>query len=202
MADDDDDLGEEASGDDDDEASGDETGEDEDEDGDEKKSSGGGNKMLIIIVAVVLLLIGGGAAAFFMGLLDPLLGVEESAKAKPVAAKGSDGTAAEGEAPAGAAVFYDLPEMMVNLNSSGRKPNFLKIKVALDVPSPEDIPKLEAVLPRVIDSFQVYLRELRIDDLKGSAGMYRLREELLTRVNAAIAPTKINAVLFKEMLVQ
>jgi len=57
-------------------------------------------------------------------------------------------------------------------------------------------------MPRIIDNFQVYLRELRIDDLKGSAGMYRLREELLTRVNAAAQPAKINAVLFKEMLIQ
>jgi flagellar protein FliL len=58
------------------------------------------------------------------------------------------------------------------------------------------------VLPRIIDNFQVYLRELRVEDLKGSGGMYRLREELLLRVNAAVAPAKINDVLFKEMLVQ
>ena len=92
--------------------------------------------------------------------------------------------------------------MLVNLNTGDRKATFLKIKVSLEVPSPEEIPKLQALMPRVIDNFQVYLRELRIDDLKGSAGMYRLREELLMRVNAAIAPAKVNAVLFKEMLVQ
>ena len=175
-------------------------GEDGEGEDDEEGSSGGGKKKLIIIIAaVLLLLIGGGAGAFFMGLLDPLLGVEEHAEA-------ADGAAAEGEggegAPAGAAVFYDLPEMLVNLNTGDRKATFLKIKVSLEVPSPKEIPKLQALMPRVIDNFQVYLRELRIDDLKGSAGMYRLREELLTRVNAAIAPAKVNAVLFKEMLVQ
>jgi len=58
------------------------------------------------------------------------------------------------------------------------------------------------LLPRIIDNFQVYLRELRVGDLKGSAGIYRLREELLTRVNSAIAPSKVKGVLFKEMLVQ
>ena len=52
------------------------------------------------------------------------------------------------------------------------------------------------------DSFQTYLRELRLDDLRGSAGMYRLREELLTRINVAVQPSKVSAVLFKEMLVQ
>ncbi len=58
------------------------------------------------------------------------------------------------------------------------------------------------MMPRIIDNFQVYLRELRVEDLKGSAGMYRLREEMLIRVSAAVAPAKINDVLFKEMLVQ
>jgi flagellar protein FliL len=57
-------------------------------------------------------------------------------------------------------------------------------------------------MPRIIDNFQVYLRELRVEDLRGSGGIYRLREELLTRVNAATAPAKVVDVLFKEMLVQ
>ena len=170
----------------------------EDEDGEDGESSGGGKKKLFIIIGlVVLLLVGGGAAAFFMGFLDPLLGIEEEAGDSK---KGEGGSGGEGAASA-AAVFYDLPEMLVNLNTGDRKATFLKIKVALEVPSPDDIPKLQAMMPRVIDNFQVYLRELRIDDLKGSAGMYRLREELLTRVNAAIAPAKVNAALFKEMLV-
>jgi flagellar protein FliL len=76
------------------------------------------------------------------------------------------------------------------------------MSVSLELDSAADLPKLQAVLPRIIDNFQVYLRELRVEDLKGSAGMYRLREELLLRVNAAVAPAKINDVLFKEMLVQ
>ena len=67
---------------------------------------------------------------------------------------------------------------------------------------PGDIPRLETILPRIIDNFQVYLRELRIEDLQGSAGLYRLREELLTRVSVAAAPAKVHDVLFKEMLIQ
>tara|TARA_B100000315_G_scaffold250360_1_gene283029 strand:- start:135 stop:695 length:561 start_codon:yes stop_codon:yes gene_type:complete len=174
-------------------------GEDGDEEGEDGESSGGGKKKLFIIIGlVVLLLVGGGGAAFFMGFLDPLLGVEE----EQADAKTGEGGGGGKNVPSGLAVFYDLPEMLVNLNTGDRKATFLKIKVALEVPSPDEIPKLQALMPRVIDNFQVYLRELRIDDLKGSAGMYRLREELLTRVNAAIAPAKVNAVLFKEMLVQ
>jgi len=90
----------------------------------------------------------------------------------------------------------------VNLNSNGRKQNFLKIRVSLELESPLDVPKIESVMPRIIDNFQVYLRELRIEDLQGSAGLLRLREELLTRVNSSVKPAKVNDVLFKEMLVQ
>ena len=100
------------------------------------------------------------------------------------------------------AVFYDLEELLVNLNTGGRKSTFLKIRVTLELEKEEDVPRIEMVMPRIIDNFQVYLRELRIEDLKGSAGMYRLREELLMRVGAAAAPTRVQNVLFKEMLVQ
>jgi flagellar protein FliL len=92
--------------------------------------------------------------------------------------------------------------MLVNLNSGGKQTNYLRIRIALELESAEATAKVEAVLPRVIDYFQVYLRELRIEDLNGSAGMVRLKEELLTRVNAAVQGAKVNDVLFKEMLVQ
>ena len=153
-----------------------------------------GKKLILFIVLPLLLIGGGGGAAYFFGLLDSLLGIEHSA----------DGEAHEAAAPeeAGPSVFYELPEMLVNLNSTGKKANFLKLLVSLELESPEAQAEVEAVLPRVIDSFQVYLRELRIEDLRGSAGLYRLREELLLRVNAAVAPVKVKDVLFKEMLVQ
>ena len=102
----------------------------------------------------------------------------------------------------GAAVFFGLDEMVVNLNTSGRRQSVLKIKVALELASQADLVRVQAVIPRVVDNFQTYLRELRVDDLNGSAGLYRLREELLTRVNVAVQPAKVNAILFKEMLIQ
>ena len=162
-------------------------------------SSGGGKKKLIFILVPVLLLVGAAAGVYFLGLADPLLKMfhkEKPAAAAPVAEEGKPGQ------PAPAAVFYDLPEILVNLNSAGRKQNFLKIRVSLELESPLDVPKIESVMPRIIDNFQVYLRELRIEDLQGSAGLLRLREELLTRVNSSVKPAKVNDVLFKEMLVQ
>ena len=166
--------------------------ESEDDEDDKKPAPKGGKKKLFLIVGlIVFVVIGGLGAAYMTGLLDPVM---------EVVAGGEEVT--EGQELAEGAVFYDLPELLVNLNTGGRKSTMLKIRVSLELQTQADIPKVEEVLPRILDNFQVYLRELRIEDLKGSAGMYRLREELLTRVAAAAAPAKINDVLFKEMLVQ
>jgi len=170
--------------------------------GEEQSDGGGGKKKLFIIIgAAVVVLIGAGAGVYFSGLLDGVLGKKEVAQSGEGAESGGgDKKGAAG--PAGPSVFFDLPEMIVTLNTAQRKTAFLKIRVALEVANAQEIPKIQAVMPRIVDNFQVYLRELRVEDLKGSAGMYRLREELLTRVKAAAAPAKINAVLFKEMLIQ
>ncbi len=177
-----------------------EGGEDGGEDEEESSSEGGKKKLLIIIGVVFLLVVGGAAAAYFTGLMEPVMSMFAGGEGGKTAAKPGSGTQVS-NAP-GQTLFHDLPEILVNLNTGGRKSSFLKIKVALELANANDLPQVEKLMPRVLDNFQVYLRELRIEDLKGSAGMYRLREELLTRVNAAVSPAKVNDVLFKEMLVQ
>jgi flagellar FliL protein len=101
------------------------------------------------------------------------------------------------------AVFVDLPEVLVNLSSpNSERSQYLKVKVVLELPDQTMIMQIQPIMPRVMDAFQTYLRELRPTDLDGSAGLYRLREELTRRVNVAVAPSRINAVLFKEIVVQ
>ena len=156
---------------------------------DKKKLSG--KKIVLFFVLPLLLLGGGGAGLMFSGLLG---GGEEHKTAK-------NEHAANPAEPA-VTVFFDLPEMLVNLNTTGRRPNYLKMKVSLELEKEADIAQLRTLSPRIIDNFQVYLRELRVEDLRGSAGIYRLREELLARVNNAVHPTKVKDVLFKDMLVQ
>ncbi len=99
--------------------------------------------------------------------------------------------------------YYIMPDLLVNLASQdGDRQLFLKLKLTLEAEDPEmfaDIPKM---LPRITDQYQMFLRELRVDDLNGSAGGYRLRLELLRRINIAIAPSRVDAVLIEEMLVQ
>lgn len=101
-------------------------------------------------------------------------------------------------------VFLDLPDVLVNLSSTGAndRTQYLKVKVVLELPDQQLSEQIQPVMPRIMDTFQTYLRELRPTDLDGSAGLYRLKEELTRRVNAAIAPAQINAVLFKEIVIQ
>ncbi|MBN2751689.1 MAG: flagellar basal body-associated FliL family protein [Rhodospirillaceae bacterium] len=161
------------------------------------KSAGGKKKLIILVVLPLLLIVGAAAGAYFTGLADPLVAKLSG---------GGEKHAEEAPADAGIAavpVFYELPEMLVNLNpGQGRRTSHMKIKVRLELASAADTPKVEAMLPRIVDSFQVYLRELRVEDLQGAAGMYRLREELMMRVNRVAAPAKINDVLFQDVLVQ
>jgi flagellar FliL protein len=99
-------------------------------------------------------------------------------------------------------VYFELPEMTVNLSASSERPQYLRVKVTLEMADAKVQDAVKTAMPRVIDAFQVHLRELRAVDLEGSAGLYRLREELMRRINVAIAPSKIRAVLFKEVVVQ
>jgi len=140
-------------------------------------------RLMAIIGGGVLLAGGLGTAGYFL-----LGGVHES-KAAPGIVK--------------PAVFVDLPEVLVNLSNAGSdRTQYLKVKVVLELSDALLMQQIQPVMPRIMDTFQTYLRELRPTDLDGSAGLYRLKEELTRRVNLAIAPNKVNAVLFKEIVVQ
>ncbi len=165
--------------------------------GPEKKRVSG-KRLIIFAAVIVLFLVGGGVgAAFMLGLF----GGSEPPPAE-AAVEGEAAPAAPPPPQATRAFFFEVPDLIVNLNTNGRKSTFLKIKIALELEGPQDTDRINEVLPRIVDNFQVYLRELRVDDLNGSAGMYRLREELLRRVNLAARPVRVRDVLFKEMLVQ
>ena len=176
-------------------------------------------KLILMIVVPLLLLVGGGAGAYFTGMLDSLLGIEAPAeegaegentdgdkqakKDKGSDAKG-DKKAKDGKGDKGGgadSAFLPIPTMLVNLNTDDGTPNYLRLTVQLELEDPADREAVEAVIPRVVDQFQTYLRELRVKDLRGSAGIYRLQMELLWRVNQAAAPVEIKDVLFQEILI-
>ncbi|MEJ0063012.1 MAG: flagellar basal body-associated FliL family protein [Alphaproteobacteria bacterium] len=154
---------------------------------------GGKKKKLIIIGAVAgVLLLGGGAGLYFSGVFS-------SKKAEPAAETGQRQVR---ENKDGKFYFYDLGDLMVNLSGEGKRPSFLKLKISIELDDEKDKAMMEQIKPRILDNFQVYLRELRMEDLKGSAGIYRLREELLLRVTEAAHPARVRDILITEMLVQ
>jgi flagellar FliL protein len=153
--------------------------------GDGKKKGRISKKLLIIIIAAVVVLLGGGAAAYLFLFSAPPPAEENAALVD--------------EHPS---FIFNLPTMTVNLQAEGGGEQFMKLTIALEVADEHVMEEIQPRMAKVVDAFQVYLRELRKSDLEGSAGIYRLKEELRRRVNVAIYPLEVKSILFKEILVQ
>jgi len=156
--------------------------------------------MFVVAPAVLVVVLGLGAYMFlFSG------GEEEAAVAEAghgeAAAHGAEGAHGEGVVHP---VFYDVPDILVNVATGDQKPAFLKLSVSLELEGEAEAAKaaIEPIMPRVVDQLQTYLRELRVEDLSGSASVFRLKEEMLRRVNLAVEPVKVKDVLFREMIIQ
>lgn len=192
---------------------------DEDTSVDKEEEGGGGKKKLIIIIIAAIVLLGGaGAGLYFSGMLDKFLKKDAATaeahaegEGEHAAAEGGHGKDAkkgdghggkEGEGHSSGPYFLKIQDMTVNLYSEDGTPQFLRLSVQLELKSEADVAAVEKVMPRVIDQFQLYLRELRVRDLRGSAGLYRLQIELLGRVNQAAYPVEVQGVLLQEILVQ
>lgn len=146
-----------------------------------------GKKLVLFIILPLLLFGGGGAAAWFL-LFQSHAPAEGEAQVEEEAAHPP--------------VYYDLEEMTVNLSTVSKRNSYLKLKLALELGSPEDTEILPNVLPRVVDQFQIYLRGVRVEDLQGSDGLQRLREELLLRAQKSAIPATVKDVLFKVVQIQ
>lgn len=201
----------------------------EGEEGAEAVKKGLPLKKILIIVVPLLLLIGGGAGAYFSGALDGLLGKKPAATADAEHAEGGDAAGEEGgdhaaaeeeggdhggggggehgaAKPTGPAFLKVTDEkgqdLVINLNAPEGQMRYLNLGIQLELKSHGDIEKVKGVMPRIVDQYQTFLRELRVKDLRGSAGIYRLQMELLARVNQAIAPLQVKDVLIDKFIIQ
>jgi flagellar FliL protein len=153
----------------------------------------GGGKKKLIIIALPVLLIGAGAGLWFTGILPGLLGMgppAQHADAEPA------------PPPAPVPGFVDLPEIVSNLNAPGRRASFVRLRARLEIADATQAGAVQSAMPRLVDLFATYLREIRPEELRGSAGSHRLREELIARATIAAAPARVTDVLFVEILVQ
>ncbi len=153
----------------------------------EKKPS---KKKLIIIAALLIILIAAGVGGFLF-MKNKKAKEEEAA----LLAKAQEPVIPQ-------SIFLDLDEIIVNLNTDGKAVSFMKIKITLEIASASDEAIIIKLMPRIRDVFQVYMRELRPSDMQGSVGLYRLKEELLYRLNKLVYPAKVNDLLFKDVLIQ
>ena len=147
--------------------------------------------MLMIAVPALLVVLGGAGAGTYFFVI------------KPHNAKKTDVSKAD-EIPLTPpqVAFSDVPDILVNIQSNDGTPAYLKLSLSLEMDNDLAKTGMQALMPRLVDQFQAYLRELRLDDLKGSEGVLRLKEELLRRAGVAAAPYKVRDVLLKQMIVQ
>ena len=146
-------------------------------------------KRRLIIIGAPVALAGIGSGLWFSGILPRLLGIQHETPT------------AEADTPS-QPLYVDLPELITNLNNNTPRTNYVKLTVRLEVRKQQDVDKVKAALPRLQDLFLTYVREMRPQELRGSAGTYRLRDELMARANLAAGPAKITDVLFTQMLIQ
>ncbi len=147
--------------------------------------SGGGKKRILMIgaaMAVVAL----AAGLWFSGILKHARG---HAAPKAVAAV---------EAP----ILIDLPDIVSNLDTGGRRATFIKLHAKIEVSHAAEAATLQAGMPQILDIFQSYLRSTRPEELRGGDGTYRLREALMNRIDMTLAPVQVTDLLFTQILVQ
>lgn len=172
--------------------------------------------LFLILGAAGLLVVGGGGAGAYFLFMKPSGEAHAAPADHPPAKKkggggGGHGSSGGGEADAAlgtvregpdGVTFLTLPDMIVNIQSPDGRPTFLKLTLTLEMSDPHLADTLMAESPRMNDMLQTFLRELRPEDLSGSAGSYQLRQEILRRVNLIAAPEEVDAVLIEEMLIQ
>ena len=150
-------------------------------------------KKKLLLLIPIFLVVGTVIGLYFSGIADSFLTVDRSKDTEAPEKKEKQGDASS-------AFFFDVPEILVNLSvRPGQKPIYFKIKVALEMNSAADMEQADKMLPRIVDSLQFYLREMRLEEIQGSVGTYRLKEEIQSRLNRILAPVKVNDVLFKEI---
>lgn len=183
-------------------------GDDELVDGLEKKKFSG-KKIVIIAGGVVgLLVIGFVAMSFLGGGEEKVEEVDETEAqieelAQETAARNEEEQIEADKAPEELQLlFIPLEERAYNLNTDGEGASFLRMRVTLEVDRESYKLEIEQKVPRILDELNVYVRELRPSDLSGGAGILLLKEELLMRINQAVAPARVKDVLFQDLIIQ
>lgn len=173
------------------------------------ETEGGGSKkkMFIIIGAGVAVAVILGLVVFMMmGKGDKKEKEGEGAKTE-AKAEGGHGAAeapkegGHGGATAGVASVYPLEPFIVNIYD-GQELRYLKVKVEIEMASPEVKTDLDARVAPIRDTILVLLSAKTLQDIQDAQGKNQLKEEILSSINKIIPPGKIAKVYFTDFVVQ
>ena len=145
-------------------------------------------------ISLGIIALAGAGALFFTPAGKALLGIDSLPQ--------EAGKKSKASAPNTQKFYVNVPDILINLRASKSKTHFLKLCLTLELKSEKDVKYIKDIMPKIVDGFQVYLRELHPDDLKGAEGIYSLKQHLLARVNAETAPVMVDEILFRDMFVQ
>jgi flagellar FliL protein len=140
----------------------------------------------IIAAAVVLLLLIAGALGYYFLVMQV-----DDTKAEAPEDKSAE-----------AAIYVPAPEMIVNLRTPDGQSAFLKINFAIAAHDEAAGEMLQERMPEIRDALQPFLRELRPEDLAGSAGVFRIKEEMTRRVKDRVGPDKVDDILIQDLIQQ
>lgn len=159
--------------------------------------AGKGKRRKLMIIAAALLVLGGGGGGAWWWLAGSKADHAES-DAKDKGGHGDEAALPENPAE----LLVDVPAMTVNIRSNASEPRYIKLRFMLVAGAPEQVDRVKASLPAIIDAFQPFLREMRPEDLEGSAGVYRVKEELLVRTQALLGGEAVTDLLIQDLVQQ
>lgn len=99
-------------------------------------------------------------------------------------------------------VFYDLPEISVQIKNAAGNREFAKLRLSIEIPSIDDAKTIEGLMPEISDAVIAHTIELTDEELSGADGLYWLKEELLYRINLITDPVKVSNLNFKNFEIQ
>lgn len=143
-------------------------------------------RRLLGLVSAGGLFVAAGAAGFFaVRLLAPGAGV-------PAAGAGGDSAAVAG-------TFVPMEALTINLgrDAGGR---ILRFRGELEV-EPALAGEVTALLPRIVDVLNGYLRAVEVADLEDRSALLRLRAQMLRRVQMVAGPGRVRDLLVMEFVV-
>jgi flagellar FliL protein len=165
-----------------------------DEEGQESGGKSGGGLLRIIILVVPALLIGVGGG-YFLGSSLTKKHYEDKANMDPQAVETpKDPMQLVGE-------MVKLETFLVNLNEP-KGNRYLKASIQLEIADDKIKSELDRRQAQVRDIILQLLSSKNTQELQASDGKFRLREELLSRINALLVNGAVSKVYFTEFVIQ